>query len=82
MSEIGANALARTGGADDSCDRRAAVSLGATALMTAGLAGGYGAFFAMAGRYFFPSGTDKAWMFVTDVSGVEPGASFPFESPT
>ena len=50
--------------------------------MATGLAAGYGTFFAMAGRYFFPSGSNKAWMFVTEVDGVAPGASIPFESPT
>lgn len=50
--------------------------------MATGLAAGYGTFFAMAGRYFFPSGSNKAWMFVSDVDGIAPGASLPFESPT
>lgn len=50
--------------------------------MAAGLAAGYGTFFAMAGRYFFPSGSNKAWMFVSDLGGIAPGASLAFESPT
>ena len=50
--------------------------------MATGLAAGYGTFFAMAGRYFFPTGSNKAWMFVADAEGIAPGASMSFESPT
>ena len=49
--------------------------------MATGLAGGYGTFIAMAGRFFFPSGANKAWMFVTDVRKISNGESAPFESP-
>jgi hypothetical protein len=50
--------------------------------MATGLADSYGTIFAMAGRYLFPSDSNRAWMFVADAAGVEPGASIPFESPT
>jgi Rieske Fe-S protein len=63
-------------------DRRSVLATSSTALMVCGLASGYGTFFAMAGRYFFPSGTNKAWMFVTDAQGIAPGASAEFVSPT
>jgi Rieske Fe-S protein len=67
---------------EESCDRRAALVTGSSLLMTGGLVAGYGTFFAMAGRYLFPSGSGKAWMFVADVAGIEPGTSIPFESPS
>ncbi len=63
-------------------DRRSFLSATSTLAMAGGLAGSYGTFFAMAGRYFYPSGTDKAWMFVTDAAGIAPGGTLPFESPT
>lgn len=49
--------------------------------MVGGLASGYGTFFVMAGRYLYPSGADRTWLFVSDAAGVEPGSSLPFESP-
>jgi len=64
------------------CNRRSFLSLGATTAMAAGLAGGYGMFFAMAGRYFYPSGANKAWIFVSDAASIKPGDSIPFQSPT
>lgn len=67
---------------DDAADRRRFLSATSTLAMAGGLAGGYGTFFAMAGRYFFPSGSNKAWMFVADAAGIPPGASLAFESPT
>ena len=63
-------------------DRRAALATGSTLLMAGGLIGGYGTFFAMAGRYLFPSTSGKAWFFVADAAGIAPGESLPFESPT
>ncbi|MCA9236970.1 MAG: ubiquinol-cytochrome c reductase iron-sulfur subunit [Planctomycetales bacterium] len=65
--------------ADDGASRR---SLLASALMAGGLAGGYGTFFAMAGRYFYRPGTNDAWLFVTSADSVPPGQSIPFESPS
>ena len=49
--------------------------------MAGGLLGGYGTFFVMAGRYFFPSGANKQWIFVSDVGSIAPGESFAFRSP-
>jgi Rieske Fe-S protein len=65
----------------DQPDRRSALAAGSSLLMAAGLVGGYGTFFAMAGRYLFPSGADKAWMFVANAKGVQAGQSIDFESP-
>jgi len=61
-------------------DRRWFLST-ATVVMTGGLAGGYGMFFAMAGRFFFPSGANRQWLFVSDADGIAPGESFSFQSP-
>ncbi len=61
-------------------DRRWFLST-ATVVMTGGLVGSYGTFFAMAGRFFFPSGANRQWLFVTDAAGIAPGQSFPFQSP-
>lgn len=66
---------------DDSHDRRSVLAAGSSLLMAAGLAGGYGTFFTMAGRYLFPSGAGKAWMFVADANGIQAGQSVDFESP-
>ncbi len=67
---------------DSEPDRRRFFSVTSTLAMATGLAGGYGTFFAMAGRYFFPSSSNRAWMFVAAAEGIEPGGSVPFESPT
>ena len=62
-------------------ERRQFLSVTSTIAMACGLAGGYGTFFAMAGRYFFPSGDNKAWMFVSATAGIAPGESVQFKSP-
>lgn len=62
--------------------RRSFLSTGATVVMAGGLASGYGMFFAMAGRYFYPSGSNRAWIFVSNAAGISPGDSIPFKSPT
>ena len=36
----------------------------------------------MAGRFLFPTGEERAWLFVADVASIEPGAAVPFESPS
>jgi len=66
--------------AETECDRRWFLST-ATVVMAGGLAGGYGTFFAMAGRFFFPSGANRQWFFVSDADGIAPGESFSFQSP-
>lgn len=63
-------------------DRRSMLAVTSTVLMAGGLVGGYGTFFAMAGRYFFPSSKGKAWMFVANAASVDPGDAVSFESPT
>lgn len=57
----------------------------ASAAMTCGLAAGYGTLIVFAGRYLYlyPAGAkNKAWLFVTELSGVEVGASLEYEAPT
>ena len=61
--------------------RRTFLSTTATIAMAGGLAAGYGTFFVMAGRFFFPSRSGKSWIFVSEVDGIRPGESIPFESP-
>jgi Rieske Fe-S protein len=63
-------------------DRRSFLSNASTLLMAGGLAAGYGTFFAMAGRYLFPSSRNKAWLFVVNALSIEPGESMHFVSPT
>ncbi len=64
------------------CDRREAMITGSTMLMAGGLLGGYGMFFSMAGRYFYPSQSNNAWLFVGAAEDITPGESVPFKSPT
>jgi Rieske Fe-S protein len=65
---------------DEAADRRAFV-VGSSIVMATGLAAGYGTFFVMAGRYLYPSGANRMWLFVTSAASVAPGDSLPFESP-
>lgn len=66
---------------DDATSRRWFVATGSTIAMATGLAAGYGTFFVMAGRYLYPSGANRVWLFVTDAARIPPGGSLPFESP-
>ncbi|MCA9188088.1 MAG: ubiquinol-cytochrome c reductase iron-sulfur subunit [Pirellulaceae bacterium] len=72
------------GGAGDapSQERRSLLAAGSTAIMAGGMIGGYGTFFAMAGRYLYSSAADRTWLFVADANGIAPGESIPFESPS
>ncbi len=63
-------------------NRRSFLSTSVSAVMAAGLASGYGMFFAMAGRFFYPTSANRAWIFVSDAASIAPGTSFPFQSPT
>jgi len=66
---------------DTELGRRSFLSNSATVIMAGGLAGGYGTFFAMAGRYLYPSTQNKVWIFVSDAASIAPGESLPFQSP-
>ena len=50
--------------------------------MAGGLIAGYGTFFGYAGRFLYPAADARtAWMFVTDVASMEPGASLSYRTP-
>ncbi len=52
------------------------------AAMTAGLAGGYGAFALIAGRFLYPAKPDaRQWQFVSEVDGFEVGHSLSYLGP-
>jgi len=61
--------------------RRSFLSNSATVIMAGGLAGSYGTFFVMAGRFFYPSTDNRHWIFVSDADSIAPGESLPFQSP-
>lgn len=62
--------------------RRGFVGIASGAAMACGLAGGYGAFGAMAGRFLYPaSGTEMAWLYVARVADLEPSAAINFKTP-
>ncbi len=62
--------------------RRTFLSLLVSAAMTFGLAGGYGMFFGLAGRFLFPARSQpKARLFVELVSRIAPGGSLSYRSP-
>jgi Rieske Fe-S protein len=88
LPEMDSNLSSNTDGSpdqplqDSEPDRRSVLAAGSSLLMAAGLVGGYGTFFTLAGRYLFPSGSSRAWMFVTNAAGIEAGQSFEFKSPT
>ena len=53
------------------------------AAMVTGLAGGYGAFGLIAGRYLYPSrAASSTWQFVVEVRRLSPGDSLEFEAPS
>jgi len=52
---------------DRDTERRAFLKKASTAAMVAGLAGGYGGFAAIAGRYLYPAKSDDVmWQFVQE----------------
>ena len=90
MDSMSGNASQSPGGSAQALDshctdtelgRRSFLSTSVTAVMAGGLVGGYGTFFAMAGRYFYPSTDNRQWIFVSEASDISPGQSLPFESP-
>jgi Rieske Fe-S protein len=63
-------------------DRRTALSLVSSAVMACGLAGGYGAFAAIAGRFLYPSHARKmAWVFVGEATSIKVNDVFHFQTP-
>lgn len=62
--------------------RRSFVSTLTTTAMAAGLAGGYGMFGALAGRYLYPARPlEKRWMFVAELANIANGASLTYQAP-
>ena len=63
-------------------DRRNFLSRMSSVAMVGGLAGGYGVFAAIAGRFLVPRGPeDRGWMFVSDVKRLKVGDSLVFRTP-
>lgn len=53
-----------------------------SAIMTGGLAAGYGTFAVMLGRFVFPAnGGDRAWLFVCTTDQLDTGAALDFVTP-
>ena len=51
--------------------------------MAAGLAGGYGVFATMLGRFVYPAGgSNRGWLFVCQVDQLGPGQSLDFAAPS
>ena len=51
--------------------------------MAAGLAGGYGTFAVMLGRFIYPaSASSRAWLFVCQVDQLQPGQALDFAAPS
>lgn len=66
----------------DVLSRRGFVGIASTAAMACGLAGGYGAFGAMAGRFLYPAkATEMAWLFVARVADLGANAAINFKTP-
>ncbi len=68
--------------ADPAPDRRGFLSGASTLAMAGGLAAAYGTFGAMAGRFLYPAhGRPRAWVFVSELARLAPGASLAFRAP-
>jgi Rieske Fe-S protein len=62
--------------------RRGFLAAASTAAMAAGLAGGYGAFAAIAGRFLYPARPeDRGWQFVIEEAQVAIGDSLHYRTP-
>lgn len=68
---------------DEETPRRRFLTTSSKVLMAAGLAGGYGAFGAVAGRYLYPAAPPvRRWVFVAEVAGLAVGDSILFRGPS
>lgn len=64
-------------------ERRKFLSTSSKALMAVGLAGGYGAFAAVAGRFLYPAkASERRWVFVAEESSLAVGDSLLFRGPS
>ncbi len=67
----------------ESPDRRQFLETASRTAMVAGLAGGYGGFALIAGRYLYPATTGEVmWQFVTEVVGINVGDSIRYRGPS
>lgn len=67
---------------DEKPERRELLTKASSAVMAAGLIGGYGALAAIAGRFLYPAGpTKRQWMYVTEVDQMAVGDSLLFRGP-
>jgi Rieske Fe-S protein len=67
----------------DEPQRRKFLTTSSKALMAAGLAGGYGAFAAVAGRFLYPAtSSERRWVFVAEEQGLSVGESLLFRGPS
>lgn len=67
----------------DETERRKFLTTSSKALMVAGLAGGYGAFAAVAGRFLYPAkSSEKRWVFVAEELSLAVGDSILFRGPS
>lgn len=68
---------------EESIDRRTFVATVSSVAMTAGLAAGYGTFFAIAGRFLFPAHADAVgWMFLATADSLRKGDSLTYFAPS
>ncbi len=69
--------------ASEGADRRGFLRNASRAAMVAGLAGGYGGFAAIAGRYLYPATPDDLmWQFVSEVDRIEVGEAIRYRGPS
>ena len=66
---------------DRDISRRGFLHTTSNIAMAGGLIAGYGTFFAMAGRYLYPSESGNKWFMVGPIDEIEPGGSVLFTSP-
>lgn len=71
----------KSGTSAGALERRDFLGKVTTVTMVGGLAAGYGTFFALAGRFLFPSQGEAPWLFVAGAAQIRPGQSVSFVSP-
>jgi nitrite reductase/ring-hydroxylating ferredoxin subunit len=78
-----ADLVGRQHAASSDSDRREFIAKATTIAMLGGLAAGYGAAGAIAGRYLYPARPrEMAWLFVATVGQLAVGESLAFKTPT
>jgi Rieske Fe-S protein len=67
----------------EGADRRGFLKTASRAAMGAGLAGGYGAFLLVSGRYLYPARTGEVmWQFVAEEAGIRVGEAIRYRGPS